>query len=47
MFYSVDKSEDLSLGHSTQIILRDCSEGAKGEIGYIGVLQQKTRYSEY
>ena len=29
IFYSTDKTEDLSLGHSVSETLRDCSEGAE------------------
>ena len=43
MFYSADKTEDLSLGHSVSDTLRDCSKEASGERAYIGVFATKTR----
>ena len=41
MFYLVDKTEDLTLGHNIQITVRDCSEAARREPGYAGALQQR------
>ena len=42
MFYLVDKTEDLTLGHNIQITVRDCSEAARREPGYAGVFATKT-----